>query len=88
MTDQPSFSRKRESSFLGRPDEEDSRFRGNDGWVTRVGLMSDGLRMFFFEKKNQKTFANWPPGVSTPGAKTNKNFLLLFYKKEVLTYFP
>jgi hypothetical protein len=27
-----SFPRRRESSSTGRPDKEDSRFRGNDGW--------------------------------------------------------
>jgi hypothetical protein len=39
-------------------------------------------RYFFFEKKNQKTFAGthmfgeWPP--------TSKSFLVLFFKKELL----
>jgi NodT family efflux transporter outer membrane factor (OMF) lipoprotein len=39
--------------------------------------------MFFFEKKNQKTFATWPTPPASP-APTVKSFLLLFFKKEVL----
>jgi hypothetical protein len=42
--------------------------------------------VFFFEKKNQKTFANWSvlyPERSQP--KAIKSFLLLFFKKEVLS---
>jgi hypothetical protein len=37
--------------------------------------------MFFFEKKNQKTFTSWraPRRQRTP---MNKSFLLLFFKKE------
>jgi hypothetical protein len=44
--------------------------------------MSEG-RMFFFEKKNQKTFGLWrtPPERLSP---IIKSFLLLFFKKEVL----
>jgi hypothetical protein len=40
-------------------------------------------RMFFFEKKNQKTFVPW----CTPLDRLSlicKSFLLLFFKKEVL----
>jgi len=37
--------------------------------------------MFFFEKKNQKTFI---PLAAVP---MNKSFLLLFFKKEVLSFF-
>ncbi len=33
--------------------------------------------MFFFEKKNQKTFVHWIRD------STEKSFLLLFFKKEV-----
>jgi len=42
--------------------------------------------MFFFEKKNQKTFANWrtPPDRLSP---TSKSFLFLFFKKESLSSF-
>jgi len=35
--------------------------------------------MFFFEKKNQKTFTHWSP--------MDESFLLLFFKKEVLAFF-
>jgi hypothetical protein len=40
--------------------------------------------MFFFEKKNQKTFPGWSgctAGASTP---MDKSFLVLFFKKELL----
>ncbi len=40
--------------------------------------------MFFFEKKNQKTFANFGASGSTGTAPMDKSFLLLFFKKEVL----
>src|SRR5271168_2759648 len=39
--------------------------------------------MFFFEKKNQKTFAHWR-SVPTAMHIPEKSFLLLFFKKEVL----
>jgi hypothetical protein len=42
-------------------------------------------RMFFFEKKNQKTFAFLARADRTP-ATANKSFLLLFFKKEVLPF--
>jgi len=42
--------------------------------------------MFFFEKKNQKTFTSSPsPRSDTVGAArtgTDKSFLVLFFKKE------
>jgi hypothetical protein len=38
-------------------------------------------KTFFFEKKNQKTFAHWPPGVPRPGANEQKFFAALFFKK-------
>jgi hypothetical protein len=42
--------------------------------------------MFFFEKKNQKTFVPWRtlPERRVP---TGKSFLLLFFKKEDLSSF-
>jgi hypothetical protein len=46
-------------------------------------------RMFFFEKKNQKTFTSL--GRVLPGkaeAETDKSFLLLFFKKEGLPSEP
>jgi hypothetical protein len=39
--------------------------------------------MFFFEKKNQKTFVSWAR-VGRWSATANKSFLLLFFKKEGL----
>jgi hypothetical protein len=49
-------------------------------------------RMFFFEKKNQKTFVPalaarsrpWPPKVKL---RRNKSLLLLFFRKEGLSFF-
>jgi hypothetical protein len=42
--------------------------------------------LFFFEKKNQKTFANacrrWPILVSSGLGEIDKSFLVLFFKKE------
>jgi len=38
--------------------------------------------MFFFEKKNQKTFV--PPQRHRGASIRNKSFLLLFFKKEGL----
>jgi hypothetical protein len=53
-----------------------------------VAGMSDRGRVFFFEKKNQKTFipsdAMWGK-VSGP---TGKSFLLLFFKKEDSSLIP
>jgi hypothetical protein len=49
---------------------------------------SKGRKSFFFEKKKQKTFGPWGlwrwSGHSPPLAKV---FLLLFSKKEALTFF-
>ncbi|MEE3500109.1 hypothetical protein [Acidiphilium acidophilum] len=39
---------------------------------------------FFFEKKKQKTFLIWASGGFKATVTVNKNFLLLFYKKEAL----
>jgi hypothetical protein len=44
--------------------------------------MKKGL--FFFEKKKQKTFAHCPWPRAGPGTKTDKSFLVLFFKKEHL----
>jgi len=41
--------------------------------------------MFFFEKKNQKTFAPLSARRSNARAPRRKSFLLLFFKKEVLS---
>jgi hypothetical protein len=38
--------------------------------------MKTGRKNFFFEKKKQKTFVNFPPGdVATSRVKANKSFL-------------
>jgi hypothetical protein len=42
--------------------------------------------MFFFEKKNQKTFIPWRARVDGLSLMT-KSFLLLFFKKEVFLAF-
>jgi hypothetical protein len=46
--------------------------------------------MFFFEKKNQKTFICFGPIGASRGHserwEIDKSFLLLFFKKEVLSY--
>jgi hypothetical protein len=42
---------------------------------------------FFFEKKKQKTFANWARYPRKGRSQMNKGFLLLFFKKEVLPFF-
>ncbi len=39
--------------------------------------------MFFFEKKNQKTFATWRMPTAAH-RQSFKSFLLLFFKKEAL----
>jgi len=39
-------------------------------------------KQFFFEKKNQKTFAPLRAVFHVPGSKTNKVFLLLFVHKK------
>jgi hypothetical protein len=46
-------------------------------------------RMFFFEKKNQKTFAPWRtwPISKLVAHGRSKSFLLLFFKKEDLACF-
>ncbi len=47
--------------------------------------MSPGnLLLFFFEKKNQKTFANWGEPIRRDRSQNNQKFLLLFFGIEVL----
>ena len=41
--------------------------------------------MFFFEKKNQKTFGRCR-GLAGEAREAEKSFLLLFFKKEVLPF--
>jgi hypothetical protein len=42
--------------------------------------------MFFFEKKNQKTFAPLDRAGGNATGPVSKSFLLLFFKKEALSY--
>jgi hypothetical protein len=48
-------------------------------------LCGGEVRMFFFEKKNQKTFALRAEPVRKGRSQTEKSFLLLFFKKEALS---
>jgi hypothetical protein len=45
-------------------------------------MKEGGRKKFFFEKKNQKTFAPLRVALKTPGTETNKVFLLLFVHKK------
>jgi hypothetical protein len=45
-------------------------------------------KRFFFEKKKQKTFANWPPGVAASRSKGLKVFWFFFSKKNFLLTRP
>jgi hypothetical protein len=42
--------------------------------------------MFFFEKKNQKTFGPWAEPIRRVRSQMNESFLVLFFKKEVLSF--
>jgi hypothetical protein len=48
--------------------------------------------MFFLERKNQRTFIYWRRACNPVGTmvqmRVDKSFLLLFFKKEGLPYFP
>ncbi len=62
-------------------------FRGC-GWSCGLFAVRKEDQQFFFEKKSQKTFAH---GVYTAGQRVrreNKSFLVLFFKKELLPFFP
>jgi hypothetical protein len=54
----------------------------------RLFTLSRKEEVTFLKKSNQKTFA--PGGFSPAGAsaRRSKSFLLLFFKKEALTFFP
>jgi len=45
-------------------------------------MKKEERKKFFFEKKNQKTFAPLRAALKQPGLKTNKVFLLLFVHKK------
>jgi hypothetical protein len=47
--------------------------------------MEREVRMFFFEKKNQKTFTSLQPGDPRAACAGHKSLLLLFFRKEGLT---
>jgi hypothetical protein len=57
----------------------------------RIGLrevIKEGRKQFFFEKKNQKTFTRLNTHCGGEGAsQTDKSFLVLFFKKELLPSF-
>jgi hypothetical protein len=44
-------------------------------------------KVFFFEKKKQKTFGLWRARSSRRGPQ-GQSFLVLFYKKELLSFLP
>jgi len=48
-------------------------------------VKQEGSKKFFFEKKNQKTFGIETTTLKTPVAQINKSFLVLFFKKELLS---
>jgi hypothetical protein len=52
-------------------------FRGREGTEERL---------FFFEKKKQKTFACWR-ALRRQSVQKDKSFLVLFFKKEPLSFF-
>jgi hypothetical protein len=47
--------------------------------------MEREVRMFFFEKKNQKTFTSSQLGYPCAAGAGHKSLLLLFFRKEGLT---
>jgi hypothetical protein len=51
--------------------------------VTLRGCKRDGNK-FFFEKKNQKTFAPLRGALKTPGSPEQKSFCGAFFKKRPL----
>jgi len=50
--------------------------------------MISASKQFFFEKKNQKTFARLASAYPERLGPGFKSFLLLFFKKEVLSSLP
>jgi hypothetical protein len=53
-----------------------------------LSACKEGRKQFFFEKKNQKTFARYGRPAELPvsrhGRRKSKSFLVLFFKKELL----
>jgi hypothetical protein len=62
---------------------EKHALRRSDGGL--LNLLGSKESMFFFEKKNQKTFVRCR-GPMTKTRLKNKSFLLLFFKKEDLSF--
>jgi hypothetical protein len=50
------------------------------------GASGEERKQFFFEKKNQKTFTSLGPLYQERPKPTCKSFLLLFFKKEDLSF--
>jgi hypothetical protein len=61
--------------------------RGQGVGVRRWGCGSGGSKVFFFvnKKEAKKTLLIWARAGETARAPESKSFLLLFYKKEVLS---
>ncbi len=51
-------------------------------------IFEKGRKQFFFEKKNQKTFDYFSYAILATSRLTVKSFLVLFFKKELLSYLP
>jgi hypothetical protein len=56
--------------------------RGDVASGNRTRLVGEGRKLFFFEKKNQKTFDNLAPRVGWLRAKVTKVFCFFFSKKK------
>jgi hypothetical protein len=50
------------------------------------GSKTKGRKLFFFEKKNQKTFDRGRACWAAPRTQSRKSFLVLFFKKELLSF--
>jgi hypothetical protein len=56
-------------------------------WRSAGRAIREERKQFFFEKKEPKNFCESGPSLSGEAeAKTNKSFLLLFFKKDVLAF--
>jgi len=66
-------------------------YQGQIMWRTVSGtteVKTKVRKVFFFEKKNQKTFVTLAPSVPDTRSLMSKSFLLLFFKKEVFLSMP
>jgi hypothetical protein len=69
----------------GRPGCDDNKGEGGTKLHAvsgGVGEPAKGRVVFFFEKKNQKTFVYWRTSVARPATAQQKVFLLLFLQKK------